>query len=106
MTDTRWESGVDDERQLVRRTDGIWTYIPRSLWFLFLQLSKRKGHVVPYKILFSHQNSYSLGRENTRQLRKRLVGSRWIIRTHRAIGLELLDATEDVSQIVRTRSLG
>jgi hypothetical protein len=77
------EGDIDRHRNIIL-VHGEPRQLTPTLWQLFVLLYRRRGTVVSSAILLRRQ------RENLRQLRKLLAGSRYRIVNHRGIGYELI----------------
>ena len=78
---------IDRHRHIVF-VAGAPRHLTPTYWHLFTLLYRHRGTVVSSKAILRRQ------RENLRQLRKVLVGSRYEIVNHRDIGYELIVTSE------------
>ena len=80
---------IDHECHQIRVGDE-WRHLPPELWRVFVTLHAKRGRVVPIGGGLFSRGCRSLPLETIRRLRRRLVGSRFQIITHRSIRSELV----------------
>jgi DNA-binding response OmpR family regulator len=90
------ECDIDRHRRIISVGGQPRQLTPMS-WHLFTLLYRRRGTVVSSKAILRRQ------RENLRQLRKVLVGSRYEIVNHRDIGYELIVTPEHLPERTTAR---